>query len=285
VANPVLGGFARSGRPGLSTQTSGTPTAEQMNSWYQQPSAQPGYQSMGGFPPSGFQQAPSRYLTFDDVITRCVLVFGTLLAAGVASWVLLPSAAYGAGLLVAMIGALGLGLYIAFTGRANAVNTLIYAGLEGMLLGAISRVFNSAFPGIVVQAVTGTVMVALGVLVVYKTGAVRVTPRFTKVLFASTLGVFGLMIVNGIASIFHAGGLGLRDGNAGGSHFGLAVIFSLICIVVAAMNLVMDFDMVEQSVRRGVDERYGWYLTFGLLVTIVWLYLEILRLLSYLRDN
>lgn len=283
ASNPVLRGFERSGRPGLSTTTApGAPTAQQLNQWYQQPSAQPGYQ---GYPPPGMGQfvppAPTRYLTLDDVITRSVVLFSTVLAAGAFAWFAIPESAYRAVTGLSLIAGFGMAMFISFSGRANAATTMIYAVFEGLFLGAVSRVFEQAFPGIVVQAVTGTVMVAGGVLIVYKTGAVRVTPRFTRIVFAATAGVLGLMIVNLIASFFTPNGLGLR----GSSNIGLAVAFSLICIVIAAMNLVIDFEMIDQSVRRGVDERFGWYLSFGLLVTIVWLYLEILQLLANLRDQ
>ena len=120
-------------------------------------------------------------------------------------------------------------------------------------------------------------MVAAGMLIVYKTGAIRVTPKFTRVLVGATIGVFGLMLVNLIAYLFHPGGLGLRDGGA------LAIIFSLICIVIAAFNLVLDFDIIEQGIKHGADEKFAWYASFGLMVTLIWLYLEFLRLLGYLR--
>jgi len=248
------------------------PSAGQMNEWY----AQPAYGEQGT------RQAPSRYLTLDDVITRTVILLGTMLLAAGVGWFVVPDSAAGGVATISILAALGLGLYIGFSGRANAGTTVSYAALEGLALGVISELFNRAWPGIVVQAVAGTIMVAGGVLVVYKTGAVRVTPRFVKIVFASTLGVFGLMIVNAIAGIFTSGGLGLRDPQ---TNMGLAVIFSLVCIVIAAANLIIDFDMIEQSVRRGTDEKFGWYLSWGILVTLVWLYLEILRLLSYLNGG
>jgi uncharacterized YccA/Bax inhibitor family protein len=94
----------------------------------------------------------------------------------------------------------------------------------------------------------------------------------------ATIGAFGLMVVNLIAYLFTPDGLGLRSGGA------LAIVFSLVCIVIAAMNLVLDFDMVEQGIRNGADQKFAWYAAFGITVTLVWLYIEILRLLSYLRD-
>lgn len=274
ASNPVLRGFERTGRPGAGNGRAvpPPPSAAQMNEWY----AQPAYGEQAA------KRAPSRYLTLDDVITRTVILLATMIVAAGVAWFVVPDSAVGAVMGISVLGALGLGLYMAFSGRANAATTVTYAALEGLALGGISELFNRAWPGIVVQAVAGTIMVAGGVLVVYKTGAVRVTPKFIKIVFASTLGVFGLMLVNGIASIFHAGGLGLRDPQ---THLGLAVGFSLLCIVIAAANLIVDFDMIEQSVRRGTDERYGWYLSWGILITLVWLYLEILRLLSYLNGG
>ena len=280
ASNPVLRSFEKTGRPGVNgagTQPGRAvppaPSADHLNAWY----AQPAY---GQAPPPGTPTpaAPSRYLTLDDVITRSVVLLGVLLAAGAVSWAS-PDSLRNAFILIGFLGALGLGLYMGFSGRANAVTSVAYAALEGLALGGITKLFNDQWSGIAVQAVTGTVMVAGGVLVVYKTGAVRVTPRFTKIVFAATLGVLGLMVVNLLASFFVSGGLGLRSGGP------LAIGFSLLCIVIAASNLIVDFDMIEQSVRRGVDEKYGWYLSWGLLVTLVWLYLEILRLLGSMRNN
>ncbi len=274
ASNPVLRGFEKTGRPGQggNAVVPPPPSAAQLNEWYAAPSA--------GQPPA--PQAPSRYLTLDDVITRTVTLLATVLVAAGIAWFVVPDSAAVGVTAIGFIGALGLGLFISFTGKANAVNTVLYAALEGLALGSISEIFNRQWPGIVVQAITGTIMVAGGVLIVYKTGAVRVTPKFTKIVFASTLGMLGLVIVNAVASLFHSGGLGLRDPH---TNFGIAVAFSLLCIVIAAANLIVDFDMIEQSVRRGTDEKFGWYLSFGILVTLVWLYLEILRLLSYLQGG
>ncbi|HEY2043914.1 MAG TPA: Bax inhibitor-1/YccA family protein [Jatrophihabitans sp.] len=281
ASNPVLRGFEKTGQPGVNMTKQAAPrgpvappppSADQLNQWYAQP-------SYGQQPPAyGQPKAPARYLTLDDVVTRSLVLISTVLVAAGIAWFVFPNSAAGAVTGVGFIGALGLGLYMAFSGKANAVTTIAYAALEGLALGAISELFNKAWPGIVIQAITGTIMVAGGVLLVYKTGAVRVTPKFTKIVFAATLGAVGLMVVNLVAGIFTSGGLGLRDPQ---TNFPLAVGFSLLCIVIAAANLVVDFDMIEQSVRRGVDEKYGWYLSWGLLVTLVWLYLEILRLLSY----
>ncbi len=237
----------------------------------------PGYG--GGSGGGGGPAAPSRYMTLDDVVVRTGAMLAVLFTAGAIAWILSPTHVSTALIIVGAMGGIGLGLYMAFTMKANAVTALAYSAFEGLLLGAISRAFESAYHGIVIQALAGTVMVAVGMLVVYRVGAIRVTPRFTRVVVGATIGVFGLMIINLIAYLFTPNGLGLRSGGA------FAIIFSLICIVVAAFNLVLDFDMIEQGIRRGADEKFAWYASFGLMVTLIWLYLEILRLLGYLRDN
>jgi len=220
-----------------------------------------------------------RYMTLDDVVQRTGAMLAVLLLAGGVSWVLTPEHASAPLLIVSLMGALGVGLYMAFTQKANAALCLLYSAFEGVLLGAISKIFEQAYSGIVVQAITGTVMVAVGMLFVYKIGAIRVTPKFTRIVVGATIGVFGLMIVNLVSYLFSSDGLGLRSGGP------LAIVFSLVCIVIASMNLVLDFDMIERGIRNGADQKFAWYASFGLIVTLVWLYIEILRLLSYLRQD
>jgi len=256
--NPVIRKFGEASR-------AGTPSAGDLQAMYDEPA----YAGPRG---------ASRYMTLDDVVQRTGAMLGVLLLAGGASWILTPNGVPTPLLLVSVMGGLGLGFYMAFTMKANATLCLLYSAFEGVFLGAISRAFDARYPGIVIQALTGTVMVAGGMLFVYKIGAIRVTPRFTRVLLGGMIGAVGLMLVNLIAVAFHPGGLGLRDGG------GLAVIFSLVCIGLAAMSLVYDFDMIERGIRNGADEKFAWYASFGIMVTLVWLYIEILRLLGYQRN-
>jgi uncharacterized YccA/Bax inhibitor family protein len=223
-------------------------------------------------------RAPARYMTLDDVVQRTGAMLGTVLAAGAITWVALPQRLYGPALIISLMLGLGLGLFMSFTMRVNATTALIYSAAEGVLLGAISHAFESWRPGIVIQALTGTIMVAVGMLFVYRIGAIRVTPRFTRILVGATIGVFGLMLVNLIAYLFTPDGLGLRSGGP------LAIVFSLVCIVVAALNLVYDFDVVERGIRQGAPQKFAWFAAFGITVTLIWLYIEILRLLGYARN-
>ena len=171
-----------------------------------------------------------------------------------------------------------LGLVIAFKQIANPAATLAYGALYGVALGAISEAFNTVYPGIVMQALIGTFGVFAGMLIVYKTGAIRVTPKFTRILLGAMIGILVLSLANFVAYFFMDDGLGLRDGGP------LAIIFSLVVIGVAAFMLLVDFDMADEAIRRGAPAKFAWYIAFGLLVTVVWLYLEILRLLSYFRE-
>lgn len=260
MPNPVINQFGRASGGGGNN----TPTTAELQGMYDQPA----YTGL---------RANERYMTLDDVVQRTAAMLGTILLAGAVAWVALPDRLYTPALIISLMGGLGLGLYMSFTRKVNAATALLYSAFEGVLLGAISHAFEQRWHGIVIQAVAGTLMVAVGMLFVYKIGAIRVTPRFTRIVVGATIGVFGLMLVNLVAYLFTPHGLGLRSGGA------LAVIFSLVCIGIAALNLVMDFDMIEQGIRRGAPQKLAWYAAFGITVTLIWLYIEILRLLGYAR--
>ncbi|MGH3776626.1 MAG: Bax inhibitor-1/YccA family protein [Pseudonocardiaceae bacterium] len=221
--------------------------------------------------------AIGRPMTIDDVVTKTGITLAILAATGVVTYL---SGLWALALPAALIGFV-LALVIIFKKMVSPPLILAYAAVEGVFLGGISGVIGTAVgnPGIILQAITGTALVFGGMLVVYKTGAVKVTPRFTKWLIGAMIGVVGLMLVNLIASFFTAGGLGLRDGGT------LAIVFSLVCIGIAAFSFLLDFDAADQAIRAGAPEKTAWYIAFGLTVTLVWLYLEILRLLSYFQGE
>ena len=227
---------------------------------------------------SPYAPPATRYMTMDDVVQKTGLSFLVTVLAAAATWALLPQElAFGLALPAVLV-ALVLGLVISFKQIANPVATLSYGALYGVALGAISEVFNDAYPGIVMQALIGTFGVFAGMLVVYKTGAIRVTPKLTRWVVGAMIGALVLMVANWIAYFFMDDGLGLRSGGP------VAIIFSLFVIGIAAFSLLLDFDMADEAIRRGAPAKFAWYIAFGLLVTIVWLYIEILRLLSYFRE-
>ena len=226
--------------------------------------------------PSPYARSTVRYMTMDDVFTKTGLSFLVTVLAAAAIWALPGQTGWGLAL-PAVFAGLILGLVISFRGIANPVATLAYAAIEGVFLGAISEAFNTVYPGIVIQAVLGTFGVFIGMLVVYKTGAIRVTPKFTRWLVGALVGALLLMVANFVLALFHVD-LGLRSGG------GLAIAFSLLVIGIAALSLLVDFDMADEAIRRGAPAKFAWYVAFGLLVTVIWLYLEILRLLAISRD-
>lgn len=229
----------------------------------------PGY---AGAPP-----AVGRPMTIDDVVTKTGVTLAVLVATGALTYL---SGLWALALPAALIGFV-LALVVIFKKVVSPPLILAYAAVEGVFLGGISGVIGTAVgnPGIILQAITGTALVFGGMLVVYKTGAVKVTPRFTKWLIGAMIGVVGLMVVNLIAGFFTEGGLGLRDGGP------LAIVFSLVCIGIAAFSFLLDFDAADEAIRSGAPEKTAWYIAFGLTVTLVWLYLEILRLLSYFQGE
>lgn len=230
------------------------------------------------------QTGVSRPMTIDDVVTKTGITLGVLSVVAAISYFLVGGSP-GLAMPFTLVGALG-GLalvLIATFGRKqdNPAIVLSYAALEGLFLGAVSWVFGNVIVSgvsagaLISQAVLGTLGVFFGMLVVYKTGAIRVTPKFTRFLVASMVGVLVLMLGNLVIGLFSGGAGPLRDGGT------LAIIFSLVCIGIAAFSFLLDFDSADQMIRAGAPEKAAWGVALGLTVTLVWLYLEILRLLSY----
>jgi len=153
----------------------------------------------------------------------------------------------------------------------------VYAVLEGVILGAISALMNTMYPGIVGQAVILTFGVFVLLLVVFSTRLIRVTEKFKLVVIGATGAIALLYIANIVLSFF---GMPIGFINEGGW---LGIGFSLVVVVVASLNLILDFDYIEKGVEHGLPKHMEWYAAFALLVTLVWLYLEILRLLAKMR--
>ncbi len=213
-------------------------------------------------------------MTVEDVTARTGQLLAIAVATGALTWMLdLGALAFPA----AIVG-LVLALVIIFKQVTSPGPIVAYAAIEGVFLGGISQFFNAAYPGIVVQAVVGTAGVTATMLWLYRSRRIRVTPQFTKMVIGATMGFLALIVVNLVASFFTDGGLGLREGPLG-------IVVGLVAIGLASLNLVLDFDFVERGAREGLPARYGWFAAFGIMVTLVWLYIELLRLLAILRGN
>lgn len=241
-----------------------TPSPQQLQDMYEQPAYAPPV------------QPGVRTMTIDDVVVKGFLSLGTLALTGAVAWVL--DLGMGAALVSALIG-LGIGLYLSFSGKASAALTLTYAAFYGVAVGTISHAFNDLYNGIVFQAVIGTALAFGAMLAVYSLRIIRVTPKFTRYVVAAGMAVLGLMLVNLVVSLFNDTGIGIRENGL------MGIAFSLIAILVGCFFLMLDFDMVERGVQAGLPEKYSWACAFALTSTLVWIYLEVLRLLAILNSS
>jgi len=239
-----------------------------------------GYGYSEPYPTQGYPAAPpvAQAMSIDDVVVKTVILLGLTGVSAIVSWNVFPDSVAGGALFGAAIVGLILGFVISFSRMANPALVVAYAVIEGVFVGLVSKAFESFYNGIVLQAVTATFGVFLLMAVLYKFRVIRATPKFTKGLIAVMGGLFMIMIINLVLSLFGVH-TGIRDNGA------LGIIFSVVCIVVAALSFILDFDQIEQGVRMGLPQRYSWTCAFGILVGLIWLYLEILRLLSFLQGG
>jgi uncharacterized YccA/Bax inhibitor family protein len=178
------------------------------------------------------------------------------------------------------LGGFAMALVTVFKKTWSPVTAPIYALLKGLFLGAISAVFEAQFPGIVMQAVGLTFGTLASLLLAYKSGLIRATENFKLGVVAATGGIFLLYLVNFGLRAFGFEGMGfIHDSGL------IGIAFSAFVVVIAALNLVLDFDFIESGVDAGAPKYMEWFGAFGLMVTLIWLYLEILRLLAKLRGD
>ena len=166
-----------------------------------------------------------------------------------------------------------LAIITSFKPAWSAVTAPLYAVFEGLFIGGLSSMFEMRFPGIVIQAVMLTFGTLAALLAAYTMGFIRASGAFRRGVFAATGGIAILYVVSMVLGLFHIQIPGIFGNGPVG------IIFSLVVVIIAAANLVLDFDMIESGAQQGAPKYMEWYCGFGLLVTLVWLYLEILRLL------
>ena len=260
--NPYAGQGAPSyGQPRNPYDTPRTGSPEQLEQMYAEPSAGP---------------AQTGRMTMDDVVMRTAMTLGTVVAGVAVGWFALPEN-FGLAMGAALV-AFVLGMVQAFKRTPSPALILGYAAFEGVFLGVLSRAYNDAWQGAPVQAVLGTMAVFGGMLFAYKTRIIRVTARYQRIGMAIAFAFVAAMVVNLLFAAFgSADGLGLRTG-------GLGIVFCLIGIALGAFFLSLDFKQIEDGIRYGAPQRESWLAAFGLTLSLVWIYLELLRLISILRD-
>ena len=222
--------------------------------------------------------------------TGAMTIGGTIVKAGFLVLLTLVCAAFGwraaddvlvqSGLwfFLAYLGLLALTVAAVHNPRIAAAVGILYALLMGTWVGAISRVYDAYYDGIVAQALLATIAVFVGCLILYSLRVVRVTGRFAQVVLGATLGIALLYLLGWFLSIFGVDLLFIEDP---GNPTGIAI--SVVICIVAALNLFIDFDFIERGVKAGAPNSMEWYSAFGLLSTLIWLYVEVLRLLARLR--
>ncbi|WP_327236295.1 Bax inhibitor-1/YccA family protein [Streptomyces sp. NBC_01317] len=281
--NPVFSrrGFSRdNGQAGFTAAPAGGP-AVGTNPYATNPYAPQQGTQLGG------PQAPARadVMTIDDVVARTAMTLGTVVLTAVLSWVLLPvddanlGKSYGIAIGAALI-AFVFAMIQSFKRTPVPALIFAYAAFEGVFLGVISNAVSTYIsPGVVIQAVLGTMAVFAGVLIAYKMRWIRVTRRFYGFVMAAAMGFLILMAVNALFALFGGGdGLGFRSG-------GLGILFGVVGIILGACFLALDFKQVEDGVAYGAPREESWLAAFGLTVTLVWIYTEMLRVLSILQGN
>lgn len=275
----------RSSNPILSKKDAFTPAAPQYGQPYSPPPYQsyPGQGGLGG-PQDPYANAPQTLqgrMTLDDVITKTAVTIGVLVVTAALAWNFVPDSLYFPAMILSALVGFGVVLLVSFRRVVSPPLVLLYAAIEGVFIGMISKVFESYYEGIVAQAVVATFVAAGVTLAAYKFFNIRVTAKFTKIVLISTIAFAALMLINFVFSLATGGG-GLRGGITGPVS-GLAILISGVAIVLAVLNLVLDFDYVERGIEMGAPANESWRAAFGLTVTMVWLYIELLRLISYIR--
>lgn len=275
--NPLLRDISKPGAGGAQPRSA---------QYGQTPYQQPGYGGVQQGGPYSAERLDAMYgapaadtnqtgrMTYDDVVMRTAMVLGLVVVGALAGWAVpvltLPGALIG----------FVLGLVNVFKREPSPVLILAYALFQGMFLGGISGMFESIYPGIVVQAVIGTIAVFGSVLVLFKSGKLRASPRATRIFMVALMAYAVFALINlGAVLLF---GFNIRTGTALGGWLGLAI--GAIAILLAAYSFVLDFENIKSSVAAGVPQKMAWAAAFGLTVTLIWLYVEILRILAIIRE-
>jgi uncharacterized YccA/Bax inhibitor family protein len=280
VANPILNDKQlEAARAGWAAPTPASPGGQVWAPPAPHGGAEPST-SVNDGPVSPWQPA----MTINGTINKTVLLLGLLLAAAVYGWqaaegevegqVQFPAAA--------MVGVIvGFGCVIALMFRPRLAKFLapVYAIAQGVFVGAISAAYESFYDGIVLQAIGGTIAVFAVMLFLYRTKVIKVTERFRRIVIGATLGIMAFYLVSMLMSLFGASVSFLTEPSL------LGIGFSVLVCGLAAFNLALDFDFIEKGAQMRLAKDYEWVAAIGLLVTLVWLYLEILRLLSKLQDR
>ena len=221
-------------------------------------------------------------MTIGGAVNKTLILFGCLLLTSVYEFSLYLQGYTDKALALMMggfVAAIISFIVIMFARKTIKYMAPVYALSEGLVLGGLSVMFEAMYPGIVIQAVGSTFMALFVMLVLYKARVIKCTEKFRSVLMISMLSILGIYIVQLIGSFFHLSVPGLFESGLVG------IGFSIFVCAIAALNFIIDFQVIEDGAQRLADKSFEWYGAFGLMVTFIWLYIEILNLLAKLRDR
>jgi uncharacterized YccA/Bax inhibitor family protein len=252
MANPAL-----SNNPAF--KKGSTVSAAQLEELYERPAASP---------------ADTGRMTYEDTAVKTVILFAVLLATSVVGWIMPGLAIVGAlvGFVLAMVNT--------FKREPSVPLIVLYAAAEGLFVGGISKIFDDRWNGIVAQAGLATLVTVGITLALFASGKVRASAKATKIFLIAMVSYLVFQLVNVVLQV-----TGVAGGTFGLQSGWLGILIGVAVVIMAAYSLVLDFDQIQQGVRRGIPARYGWTGAFGIMVTVVWLYIEFLRLIAILRGN
>ncbi|WP_109473306.1 Bax inhibitor-1/YccA family membrane protein [Ornithinimicrobium cavernae] len=241
-----------------------------------------------------YRQAPAGpaqtgRLTLDDVVMKSMALFGIVLVFAIGTWFFVdPKQTLGFGnpelampiWLLGMFGSLGLSFAIAFQKKVNVPLIVAHSVLQGLFLGAVSVTFNTMWPGVVTSAVVATMGTFVGMFIAWKVGFIRVTSKSRRIFGMMAMGYLVFMLINIGASF-----LGFGDGWGIYSQGWLGIAVSILGVALASYSLAVDFDSVDRGIAAGAPEKYSWLMGHGLVASLVWLYIEFLRLFAILQND
>jgi len=229
-------------------------------------------------------KAPGQTMTANGAMSATMFLMVLLVASATYGWTTVQPLTVGGSVsfpswaMIALLVGLGCAFGVMFKPTAARFLAPVYAIAQGSVVGAISKMFNVQYPGIVVQAVGATIGVFVMMLVLYRTGILRVTDKFRRIIIGATMGLMAFYLVSFIVGLFGANLIPTGSST-------MSIGFSVLVAGLAAMNLALDFDFIDKAEAAGAPKHMEWFAAFGIMVTLVWLYLEILRLLAKMRDR
>ena len=261
------------GQPQYGQQAYGQPQYGQQQAYGQPQHGQPQYTDYSA--PTYSEPIPAgERLTMNDVLVKTAINLGLVVVGAVVAWYV-PMLMF-----LGLLGGLVLGLVNSFKQKVSPVLVMAYALMEGMMLGGLSAIVNLRYPGTAIQAVLATIVVAGVTLALFANGKIRTTPKLNKIFMIGALSYLGY----GLVSMLTAGlfGFSLNSMSIGGIPLGLPI--ALIAVAMATYSLLIDYTTTAEAVEAGLPQSESWRLAFGLTASLVWLYVEILRVLMYLAS-